>query len=297
METKLSNSEENKRKKGGYDATRVVLTAAGASLAGGAAGAVGTAAYIDSQTPTHVVIDEEGDDEQDTGRQHAENTVEENETHQTPPRNDNEANPTTDEQQAEAQQQTPTDGGNQTPPVSDNIDQVNPDLVAQQVIEEVDPNDVDRENIVQVDAVETMYDVEGNEMQVASVHTPDGGQFLMIDVDNDMVFDVITDLEGNPITQVDGGIAMSDIEDMMDDTGGYLAPTEADDMELAMGEQVTAVDVINTDPDELDIAQLTDNGSTDDVDGMPQDIDMPVDSELPDYYDPTADLNDIDMMG
>ena len=73
-------------------------------------------------------------------------------------------------------------------------------------------------------------------MQVASIHTQDGGQFLMVDVDNDMTFDVITDLEGNPIVQVDSNLTFSDVEDMMDETGGELAyNAEQDEQELAYG--------------------------------------------------------------
>ena len=118
------------------------------------------------------------------------------------------------------------------------IDDVDPDLIAQELTAvEIDPNDVDVADIIQIDNVSTYYNPDGSEMPIAMVHTQDGAQFMMVDVDNDMTFDVITDLEGNPIVQVDGNLTFSDVEDMMDETGGELAYNpERDDQELANGE-------------------------------------------------------------
>jgi hypothetical protein len=177
---------------------------------------------------TEVIAENTEQQEQPTNQQQS--------NQQTQPQTNDEIQPIgsqTDEPSGEVQQNTQQGSQNET----GIIDDVDPDLIAQEITAvEIDPNDVDMADIIQIDDIDTLYTPDGSEMQVASIHTQDGGQFLMVDVDNDMTFDVITDLEGNPIVQVDSNLTFSDVEDMMDETGGELAyNAEQDAQELAYG--------------------------------------------------------------
>ena len=235
MDTKKIFSNEP-QKKGGKDSTRVILTAAGATTVGAAAG---YAASQMDETQSEEQLPTEGEETEviaENTEQQEQSTQPQQSNQQTQPQTNDEIQPIgsqTDEPSGEVQQNTQQGSQNET----GIIDDVDPDLIAQEITAvEIDPNDVDMADIIQVDDIDTLYTPDGSEMQVASIHTQDGGQFLMVDVDNDMTFDVITDLEGNPIVQVDSNLTFSDVEDMMDETGGELAyNAEQDAQELAYG--------------------------------------------------------------
>ncbi len=244
METKKIFSNEP-QKKGGKDSTRVILTAAGATTV--AAGAAGYAAYRkDDEKPEEQLVEvEEPVDEQtvETG-QHEQASHTQQTSNQTASASHDEIQPVASQAEGTSGNVQPTNetgtGEHATQEIQGetlNIDEVDPDLIAQEITAvEIDPNDVDMVDIIQIDAIDTLYTPDGSEMPVAAVHTPDGGQYLMVDVDNDSTFDVITDLEGNPIVQVDGNLTFSDVEDMMDETGGALAYNpDRDNQELANG--------------------------------------------------------------
>lgn len=185
--------------------------------------------------------------------------------------------------------------GQDTPPPVD-MDDVIPDEVAQELTSEIDENDIDGSGIFDVSSVETHYDEQGNEMQVAMIQTPDGGQFMMVDIDNDMSFDVITDMEGNPVAQVEAALTMSDVEEMLDEAGGYMAPTEHDNVELAQEVNVEEVDVVNTDGSGTDIAAL-ESDEYDDTNIYPEDDPLLAENDiLPDYeqgLDPNTDIYEV----
>ena len=187
-------------------------------------------------------------------------------------------------------------GGNVPPVDNPPVDDVIPDEIAQELTSEIDENDIDGSGIFDVSSVETHYDEQGNEMQVAMINTPDGGQFMMVDLDNDMAFDVITDLEGNPVAQVEAALTMSDIEEMLDEAGGYMAPTEHDNVELAQEVNVEVVDVVNTDGSGTDIAALQ-SDDYDEPDTYPEDDPLLADNDIqPDYdqgLDPNADMLEV----
>lgn len=261
METKRNKFNEQPQKKGGKDMTNVVLTAAGATIVG-AGGALGATELLNdgrNEDDDLDVLDEELDEEleeqtaqteDNTAEQTAQATAQQTTQPQQPPVQPDEMQPVDNGTTVTDNTTTVADNGN-TPPVGNNgqqtgsetpvdptLDDVNPDLIAQEITtEEVDPNDVDVADMIAVDQVGTVYTADGYELNAAAVHTADGGQYLMIDEDNDMTFDLITDLEGNPVVAVDGNLTMSDIEDMMDETGDELAYNpEQDEMELAHGE-------------------------------------------------------------
>lgn len=301
-------------KRAGHNNTQTILTAAGSSMVGAAAGSAGTMAYM-NEDPLNIFNknnddDEEEEEEEEEGKENenengndedgklTEGGEEEEEEKIEPddwnngndfndggeeiePEDWNEGNDFTDggeeiepEDWNDGSNLTDggnglTDGGNEVEPENwnnegnggdiaienegNNVDNVLPDDIAQELMSEVDDNDRDINSVFDVSSIETRYDEMGNEMQVAMIHTPDGGQFMMVDIDNDFTFDAITDMAGNPVGQVEGGLTMSDVEEMLDDSGGYLAPEE--EVSLASND-INEVDVVNTDGTGTDLAAL-----------------------------------------
>lgn len=105
-------------------------------------------------------------------------------------------------------------------------------------VQEIDPNDIDVANIINVDEIGTVYTVDGESLLAAAVHDQNGNDLLMVDVDGDEVFDVVTTYEGELISHVSGDIDISDAEHMMTATEpGYLAANEFDN-NLDMGSDI-----------------------------------------------------------
>ena len=247
METERSKFNKPAQGRGGKDSTKTVLTAAGV-VAVGAAGAAVAATEWDNEVPadelpleaTPVEIAEEPAAEQTL--QTAQTTQQSSPAQEIQPVDGGQTgSPATGQGQ-----QTQEDPDKDDEPYS-SIDDVDPDLIAQEITAvEIDPNDVDVADVLTIDNIDTFYFEDGSQMPVALVHTEDNAQYLMVDVDDDMTFDVICDLEGNPITQVEGSLTMSDVIDMFDETGGELAfNTEQIEQELA-GTGDSAVDIIDT---------------------------------------------------
>lgn len=294
METKRNIFNEKPQKKGGKDVTNVVLTAAGATVVG-AGGALGATELLnDGRTDEDDLEIEEVDDEQTA---QVEDKPEEQPQQPAQPQQPVNPQPAQDPNEIQpvdnnnvAGNQQPTDspaqnnevgqqtGGNTPDP---SLNDVDPNAIAQEITAtEVDPNDVDVADMVSVDNVDTMYFEDGSEMPVAAVHTSDGGQYLMIDVDNDMTFDVITDLEGNPLVAVDGNLTMSDIEDMMDESGGALAYNpDRDEMELANGENPED-GIVDTEGGDLAMADRTGDVEEEEEDLMDELTDDMQDDDL-----------------
>ena len=67
------------------------------------------------------------------------------------------------------------------------------------------------------------YGPDGSEFTVAMVHTPDGGQFMLADVDGDGIYSDVFDLNGNYVGAAEGNLTASDLQEAADPTGGYMA--------------------------------------------------------------------------
>ncbi len=263
METKRNKFNEQPQKKGGKDMTNVVLTAAGATIVG-AGGALGATELLNdgrNEDDDLDVLDEELDEEleeqtaqteDNTAEQTAQATAQQTTQPQQPPVQPDEMQPVDNGTTVTDNTTTVADNGNTPPagnngqqtgsetPVDPTLDDVNPDLIAQEITtEEVDPNDVDVADMIAVDQVGTVYTADGYELNAAAVHTADGGQYLMIDEDNDMTFDLITDLEGNPVVAVDGNLTMSDIEQEI--TTEEVDPNDVDVADMIAVDQVGTV--------------------------------------------------------
>lgn len=113
---------------------------------------------------------------------------------------------------------------------------VDPEGVANAIIsgEEIDPSDIKTEDIVNFEEIGTVYAVNGDEMTAASFHTPDGNEYVMVDIDGDNVFDVVTDTEGNGMVDNSGhlvtahGMTVTDAEMGIAPNDTYLAADDND---------------------------------------------------------------------
>lgn len=113
----------------------------------------------------------------------------------------------------------------------DTTEPVNPDDVAEAIIaeEQIDPNDIDMADVFNFDEIGSVYTVDGESYTAAAFHDAAGNQFVMVDVDGDDVFDVITDMEGNLLTDPQGNvlaagdITVDDAEIGIADNHTYLA--------------------------------------------------------------------------
>lgn len=111
----------------------------------------------------------------------------------------------------------------QTNTTSNNV--VNPDEIADAIIAEdkIDPNDIDMADVINFDEIGTVYTVDGESYTAAAFHDAAGNNLIMVDVDGDNVFDVITDYDGNLIAEVPGNISVGDAQEDMAGDDVYLA--------------------------------------------------------------------------
>ena len=132
----------------------------------------------------------------------------------------------------------------------DNTGSQTPEEIAQDIIgkEEIDPEDIDTPSVFVVDGFTTVYDELGNEVDAATIHTPDGTQFLLADKDGDGVFEGVYDNGGNFVAMAESNITQSDLQTMFDPTGGYLA---ANDLNIPEGPSADPTnDIIDTETGE-----------------------------------------------
>lgn len=126
---------------------------------------------------------------------------------------------------------------------------VNPDVVAEEVKPEevadvliaesqIDPSDIDMADVINFEEIGTVYTVDGESHIAASYQDAAGNQLVMVDVDNDNVFDVIADSEGTPLTDAEGNmiavggdITVDDAEINIADEGTYLASNDSDSLD------------------------------------------------------------------
>lgn len=104
-------------------------------------------------------------------------------------------------------------------------DIVNPDEIAEAIIAEdkIDPNDIDMADVINFDEIGTVYTVDGESYTAAAFHDAAGNDLIMVDVDGDNVFDVITDYDGNYIADVPGNLSVGDAQEDIADDDVYLA--------------------------------------------------------------------------
>lgn len=125
-------------------------------------------------------------------------------------------------------------------------DEVSPGQVADAIIAEdqIDPNDIEEDDVMEVDEVLTNIDVEGQTVNVAAVHLRDDNeQFFLVDIDNDRVFDVAVDQGGN-LGNIPVPITVDDAEHSIASKGGYFAsntsiPDDSDIEDSIAGDMIS----------------------------------------------------------
>lgn len=116
----------------------------------------------------------------------------------------------------------------------DDIPNVDPDLVAQDITDDVimiDPTDNDMANL-DIAAVGKIETVDGQVLTAAQFTGGNGESLYAVDVDGDNTYDIVTDDSGNVLAGVPTTLTVSDSENIASvnhgDTG-YLAHSDTDD--------------------------------------------------------------------
>lgn len=210
METKKFKINSDVNANGEKKLTRSsILSKAGFTIAGGFVGAAAT--YAGSgKDPKEKTPEEKPANEEIANEQQP--TV-------NPQNTDNQHTPVNQDEITEPQ---PIDNNqNSEGGYSEEID-ANPSDVAQSIAEEIDANDIDGEVIITPDYYDYAYLPDGTRQAVLIGHTSDGEQYVIADLDGDGLYGDIFDINGYLVAQVDG-LSVSDILDMVDDSGGFLA--------------------------------------------------------------------------
>lgn len=197
----------------------------------------------------------------------------------------------------------PLDSNNyQEPHSEDNQEDIDPNTIAQNIADEIDPNDIDSANVITPDSYDYAYLPDGTQQLVIVGHTPDGTEFILADIDGDGIYGDIFDTSGEMVAQIDG-LYMSDILEMVDDTGGFLEamyePWEVDPAIVYEGEDLAETEEIDESELEEDIlAQLTedveDGSESRDVviDESVEDPEPPLEDEFEDENEEDSDEDD-----
>lgn len=236
--------------RGGKNNTKIILTAAGAVAAGMAAGAAASQIFPGPDpnpepepTPApdpskeDVAQKEELDKENGTGQATTETAQPIGGTAQPTNENISQPQPTTGNGQPAngGGHTTPTSGnGHPTEPSSENMHPTSDGETPQEVAEaiagaqEIDKNDIDAPTVLEMKEFVTVYNEDGSEIQAVVGETPGGTRYLLADTDGDGIYEGVFDMAGNYIDHAEGNLTHSDIEMMMDQTGGFLAINEKD---------------------------------------------------------------------
>lgn len=212
--------------------TKVILTAAGvAAAAAGAAAAVHVFGSKEeeepAENPEEVTSQEESVLENEEQKQEdAQQTTVASETERTAVGEDiAQPQPTTGNavRSNPSHEPTPTTEGETPQEVAEAIAHA----------EEIDKNDIDAPAMVEIDKFTSAFDENGNEIAAVEVHSQDGIPFLLADMDNDGVYESMFDTDGNFVAHTEANLTHSDLEAMMDQTGGFLAINEQDHASLS----------------------------------------------------------------
>ncbi|MCH5233516.1 MAG: hypothetical protein J1E78_07735 [Muribaculaceae bacterium] len=128
----------------------------------------------------------------------------------------------------------PTPEPEPTPGDEPNFDE--DDDIVDIIVEEIDPQDIDMEDVLLIDDIGTIYMADGRELNAAVIHDEFGNEALMVDVDGDNVYDVITTPEGEIIEGIPGDIDVSDVELLYAQQHGDSGYLEQNDFDIAMND-------------------------------------------------------------
>lgn len=251
----------NATAKGGRNNTKIILTATGSVAAGMAVGAAASQIFSGTSPETNPTSEPQKEDiaqNEEMGKEEvAEQSV--NEPTQA---TDGKTQPTGEDisqPQSTTGNNQPTGNSHPTEPFSGNThpssDGETPQEVAEAIAgaQEIDKNDIDAPSVLEMKEFTTVYNADGTEVQAVVGITPDGTQYLLADADGDGVYEGVYDMAGNFVVNAEANLTHSDIEIMMDQSGGYLALTE---MDRTNETEDPTEDILDTETgDHLEIAQ------------------------------------------
>lgn len=251
----------NATAKGGRNNTKIILTATGSVAAGMAVGAAASQIFSGTSPETNPTSEPQKEDiaqNEEMGKEE----VAEQSVNVTTQATDGKTQPTGED----ISQPQPTTGNNQptgnshpAEPFSGNThpssDGETPQEVAEAIAgaQEIDKNDIDAPSVLEMKEFTTVYNADGTEVQAVVGIAPDGTQYLLADADGDGVYEGVYDMVGNFVVNAEANLTHSDIEIMMDQSGGYLALTE---MDRTNDTEDPTEDILDTETgDHLEIAQ------------------------------------------
>lgn len=341
MSTKKLSFNQKEGKKAGVNNTQTTLTAAGLAAAVGVAGGAAAACLaggndedenaqpqdVNNETAqkeeTTETPQETAETPQETDATEQPETVEASNNADTPDATDppSQPGPTT----GNGTQPDPTTGNgtqpdpttiNNTQPVANNTTAESTEQVVAELLgeDEVDTNDIEAPTEIAMDRFTTVYDEDGNEIDAAVIHAPDGSEYVLVDLDGDGTYDMLCTPDLAQSMPMELMLTHSDMESQLG-AGGYMAFVGSDPQPPAT--DVTAdiidtntgghVDVASNQPavaEEIDdeasddivaaiVAALLDN-ETDDGDEtlVAQDVENLLDDDELDDNDETEDFDD-----
>ncbi len=240
METKkFKILKGESRSKGGFNNTKTTLSAAGISAIGGAAAGAAFAAAQKNEKP-----EEEVPEQEVVEQDQAQITPEEAQPAPEQPVVEQPEEPITEPQPVDNPQTETVSSSTGTSDATDDI----PEEIAEAIIkDEIDNQDIDGETVIsQIDGFSTAFAPDGSEVIVAIIHSPDGTEFLLADMDGDGVFSEIFTTDGEFVGSTETTITAGDLVEMADPSGGYLA------MEENLEGADPTVDIVNIDGSEVD---------------------------------------------
>lgn len=145
----------------------------------------------------------------------------------TPPKE----NPATEVPATEVPTTEVTPGEDPAIVVNNILPEEDPEVLAEELIAgvEIDPTDIDLVNDVVYESIGTVYMQNGESYTAACFHDAATGQeMLMVDVDGDNSFDLITDLQGNVLANLDNAITVDDVQLNLFDDVTYMAHDDSE---------------------------------------------------------------------
>lgn len=94
------------------------------------------------------------------------------------------------------------------------------DEIAQEIIGEdyIDPTDIDAPNL-DIASIGTITTADGQELAAAQIISDAGDELYVVDVDNDNVYDIVADANGNTVGGI-GSLTVGDVEVIMTENSG-----------------------------------------------------------------------------
>lgn len=250
MKTKKLSFDKKEGKKAGVNNTQTTLTAAGlvaaAGVAAGAAGAgIAGSNGEDGSTQPHDVSHETAQNPEtaQTSQATAATGQPEATGQAVSP-----GTPDTPDVSPSPSQPGPTTG-NGAQPAADNTTPEQPAESTEQVVaqllggDEVDKDDIEAPTEIAMERFVTIYDEEGNEIDAAVIHSPDGTEYVLIDIDGDGTYDALCSPDLAQFMPMEVMITHSDLESQLG-AGGYMAFVGSQPQPPASD---AAADIINTD--------------------------------------------------